>query len=160
MKISCKLWNRCCCYVWQIATQIYFTALRWLRRLPAPQHDGNPTTDKLIYLTFDDGPSLYTQKLLNVLERYNVKATFFVTNGANRLDVLPRISAAGHSIGNHTANHDYKTLYASETSFLEAICKMDEIILDKTGVRPTLFRFPGGSESIHYYAPTLNWHAS
>ena len=75
-----------------------------------------------------------------------------MTNNARYLDILPQISAAGHSIGNHTANHDYKSLYASETSALDALRIMEEIILDKTGIRPTLFRFPGGSETIDYYS--------
>lgn len=153
MRIIKTVWQRLCCVAWQLETQAYFWALRLLGRFPAPQQDGASDSGKSIYLTFDDGPSRYTEQLLEVLERYNVKATFFVTDGANHLDVLPTISAAGHSIGNHTANHVYKSLYESEASFLTALGKMEKIILNQTGNRPTLFRFPGGSESIDYYAP-------
>lgn len=153
MNIFHNLRRRFCSFAWQIETGIYLTVLRWLRRLPAPQEDGIPASGKSICLTFDDGPGLYTERLLEVLARYNVKATFFATTGPNRLDILPKITAAGHSIGNHTANHDYKKLYASEASFLDALNEMEKIILDRTGVRPTLFRFPGGSISIDRYAP-------
>ena len=153
MNIISKVWRWCFRVGWQIQTRLYFTALRWLRRFPAPQQDGAPSSGRSIFLTFDDGPSQYTEKLLDVLAQYNVKATFFATTGANHLDILPKIAVAGHSIGNHTTNHDYKTLYASEVSFLDAVREMEQIILDQTGSRSTLFRFPGGSASIDHHAP-------
>ena len=137
--------------VWMVITQIYFIVLRLLRRFPKPQ-DTN-LSNKIIYLTFDDGPSQYTTYLLKVLSRYHVKSTFFVSNRPKYLNVLPKITAAGHSIGNHTANHHYKTLYASESSFLSALGEMEKIILNATGVRTTLFRFPGGSGSIAFHSP-------
>lgn len=153
MNIISKVWRRCCCVAWQIETRIYFTALRLLKRFPDPQKDDVRLSGRSVYLTFDDGPSLYTERLLEVLERYNVKVTFFVTRGAYPLDILSKIAAAGHSIGNHTANHDYKTLYASEASFLDALNQMEHLILDKTGIRTTLFRFPGGSIPIDHHSP-------
>lgn len=153
MKIVNRVWRRCCCAAWYIKMQAYFAVLRLTKRFPAPQKSGAVSSGKDIYLTFDDGPYRYTERLLKILERYNVKVTFFVTNRKEYLDTMPKIAAAGHSIGNHTANHDYKTLYASEASFLEALEKMEGLILDRTGSRTTLLRFPGGSSSINCCSP-------
>lgn len=153
MNIIGKLWRRSCCVAWRIQTRVYFTALGLLRRLPAPQPDSVPSSGNAIYLTFDDGPSGFTEQLLEVLERYNVKATFFVTNNIRYLDILPQISMAGHTIGNHSANHNYMELYAGEASFLDALGQMEKIVLEKTGSRTSLFRFPGGSASIDCHAP-------
>lgn len=152
MNLFIRAWRKLCRAAWQLENGLYLWVLRLLRRLPEPQPDTVPQPRKIIYLTFDDGPSLYTERLLEILTRYNVKATFFVTK-TTRLEVLPKITAAGHSIGNHTANHNYRELYADEESFLRALVTMEQIILDRTGVRPVLFRFPGGSTSADRYAP-------
>ncbi|MEA4822880.1 MAG: polysaccharide deacetylase family protein [Clostridiaceae bacterium] len=72
---------------------------------------------KLVALTFDDGPSQYTDKLLDSLARYDAKATFFVSG--YRLDSydaeLQRIADEGHEIGNHTQNHKTLTKLSAET---------------------------------------------
>ena len=101
---------------------------------------------KVIYLTFDDGPSKYTSKLLDVLAEYNVKATFFVINSGYG-STLRRIVDEGHSIGIHSATHEYKTIYASEEAFFADLEKMKGIIESKTGVKTYLMRFPGGSSN-------------
>lgn len=152
-RIINKIWWEFHTAAWQAETRLYFSALRLTKQFPAPQQDGASSSGKSIYLTFDDGPSGYTERLLEVLDRYNIKATFFVTNRVNYPDILPKIAAAGHAIGNHTANHDYEMLYASEESFLDALEKMEAIILDQTGIRTSLFRFPGGSASIDRHTP-------
>ena len=147
-----RVWQRTCSAVWAIKMRGYFALLRLLKRFPPPQETDAAAAAKVIYLTFDDGPRQYTERLLAVLERYHVKATFFVTYRADHMELLAKIAAADHVIGNHTANHKYQELYASETSFLNALDKMEEIILRETGKRPSLLRFPGGSMSIDHFS--------
>ena len=101
---------------------------------------------KVIYLTFDDGPGPYTRQLLDVLKKYNVKATFFVVN-TKYVNLLSDIAAEGHSIGIHSATHTYSEIYASEEAYFEDLQKMQNIIEEKTGIKTTLLRFPGGSSN-------------
>ncbi len=101
---------------------------------------------KLVALTFDDGPHLtYTDEILDILKKYNIKATFFVvgTNVKYFPDKLKRIAAEGHEIGNHTYSHKFLTRYNDET-ITEEIKKAEEIILSTTGIKPKVFRPPGG----------------
>ena len=105
----------------------------------------NPS-GKVIYLTFDDGPGNYTEKLLGILKKYNVKATFFVCK-TNRLDLLDDIVKDGHSIGIHSATHNYGKIYSSEDAFFKELYEMQDIIYQHTGVKTTLLRFPGGSSN-------------
>lgn len=108
----------------------------------------NNSGDKIIYLTFDDGPGPYTEKLLNILDEYNVKATFFVTNGypAYR-NLISEAYRRGHTIAIHTYSHDYSAVYASKEAYYDDLNKMQEIIVEQTGETTTLFRFPGGSSN-------------
>ena len=101
---------------------------------------------KVVYLTFDDGPGDYTQELLDILARHNVKATFFVT-GNGDASLIAKEAQAGHSIGVHTYTHDYNTIYASEAAFFADYEKMQSVIEQQTGSRTTLMRFPGGSSN-------------
>jgi len=102
---------------------------------------------KTVFLTFDDGPSENTVKVLDILKKYDVKATFFVVGNASArgVELMKRIVAEGHSIGVHTYTHDYKTIYASIESYLADFKKEYDLISSTTGVTPTIFRFPGGS---------------
>ena len=102
---------------------------------------------KKVYLTFDDGPSIYTKDILDVLKRYNVKATFFVTgmNSAQYSDYYQKILDDGHSLGIHTYSHVYNDVYKSLDSFVEDFNKMRNLIYEQTGEEITLYRFPGGS---------------
>lgn len=102
--------------------------------------------DKVIYLTFDDGPSVYTKELLNVLKEYNVKATFFVTGNGNR-EYIKKAYNEGHSIGIHTYSHVYKNVYASEEAYFNDLEKVQKIIKEQTGEESRLVRFPGGSSN-------------
>ena len=86
-----------------------------------------PVGNKVIYLTFDDGPSGYTNELLDILKKYNVKATFFITsNGSDK--VIKRAYQEGHSIGIHTYSHKYKEVYKSEEAFFKDIDKVNNRI--------------------------------
>lgn len=100
----------------------------------------------VIYLTFDDGPSANTAKLLDVLDQYGVKATFFVVSTKYN-STLSRIASSGHAIGIHSATHDYNKIYASEEAYFEDLYKMQGIIESYTGITTTLLRFPGGSSN-------------
>jgi peptidoglycan/xylan/chitin deacetylase (PgdA/CDA1 family) len=114
----------------------------------ASQPDVNTPGGKVIYLTFDDGPSKHTQTLLDVLAKYNVKATFFVVNTGYQMNkMLNAIVDAGHGIGMHSISHDYDKIYASEDAFFNDLYGMQKIIKDATGVTTTLMRFPGGSSN-------------
>ena len=95
-----------------------------------------------------DGPRAHTQRLLDILEQYNAKATFFVVNTQYKMKtLLPAIVNAGHGIGMHSVSHEYSEIYASEEAFFKDLYAMQKIIKDATGVTTTMMRFPGGSSN-------------
>lgn len=102
-----------------------------------------------VYLTFDDGPSTNTAQILDVLDDYNVKATFFVVGKTDEesLALYKRIVDEGHTIAMHSYSHNYSDLYQSLDSFSSDFEKIQNLIYDTTGVKPTLYRFPGGSSN-------------
>lgn len=102
---------------------------------------------KVVYLTFDDGPSAYTSELLDVLDAYGAKATFFVV-GSGSGNMMRQIVKRGHSIGIHTVSHDYGQIYSSPEAYFDDLMKMQSTIYDHTGVKTTLMRFPGGSSNL------------
>ena len=105
------------------------------------------------YLTFDDGPSEYTDKILDILDYYNAKATFFVIYHKDMEDQYKEIVRRGHTIGLHTYTHKYEKIYRSETAFFNEIKRIQNYIYNLTGTRTRIIRFPGGSSntvSRHY----------
>ena len=101
-----------------------------------------------MYLTFDDGPSAEnTSAVLDVLKARNIRATFFVVgeNVRKHPDVAKRIAAEGHTIGIHCNRHDYKELYESRDSYLADFEEAYRAVLEVTGVKPVLYRFPGAA---------------
>ena len=103
---------------------------------------------KIVFLTFDDGPGPYTEELLDILAKYDVKATFFVTgNGYDYENVLTREYRDGHSVAVHTYTHDYETVYTSEEAYWDDFNKMNDILEEYTGHRSDFFRFPGGASN-------------
>jgi len=106
--------------------------------------------DKTIFLTFDDGPSLGTDKLLDILKRREATATFFVNGKTNRLlsEKLRHIAADGHSIGMHSYSHRYNVIYSSMENFLDDFYRNYLYIKTETGKAPEILRFPGGSINI------------
>lgn len=114
-------------------------------------------SEKTIYLTFDDGPGPYTAQLLDLLSSYNVKATFFVTCMYPEYeDLVGRAFREGHSIGVHTASHNYYKIYASEEIFLDDFFAAQKMIKKQTGDYTRLFRFPGGSSNdVSKYNPGI-----
>lgn len=102
---------------------------------------------RYIYLTFDDGPGAHTDRLLDTLDKYGVKATFFVVNTKNTAP-LARMAEAGHTIAIHSYTHDYNTIYQSEEAYFNDLNLMRDLIIQKTGVTPTVIRFPGGGSNL------------
>lgn len=102
-----------------------------------------------VYLTFDDGPSIYTNDILDILDSYNVKATFFVVGkeGTNAEEALQRIVDEGHTLGMHSYSHKYKELYESMDSFTQDFARIRDSIYQATGVESVCYRFPGGSSN-------------
>ena len=124
------------------------SAVRHVQVVPVSMPATVTPSGKTIYLTFDDGPGPYTSRLLDVLDKYNVKATFFVTaQDSKYYNQIGRAFRAGHSIGVHTTSHNYNTIYSSEYAFFEDFFNMEEIIKAQTGEYTRLFRFPGGSSN-------------
>lgn len=109
----------------------------------------NGTGDKVVYLTFDDGPSAYTGELLDILARYNVKATFFVTNrNPNYNYFIKRAYDEGHTIALHTASHNYGLIYSSVDAYFNDLNSINETVKNITGNYSYLIRFPGGSSNM------------
>lgn len=116
---------------------------------------------KVVYLTFDDGPWEKTDELLDILAQYNVKVTFFVNAHTEFEEEYRRIIDEGHTIGMHTYSHEYDIVYADLESFRSEVDRLSEYLLEVTGQKPFLFRFPGGSstsmsDSIRTYIEYLN----
>ena len=116
----------------------------------APEWTGEAVTGgRVCCLSFDDGPSANTDRVLETLDQYGVKATFFVVGTsasyAENQDRIRRAAAAGHTIGMHSWSHDMNKVYASVESFLAEFSQLFELIHELTGVYPSVYRFPGGS---------------
>lgn len=108
---------------------------------------GENPTGSVIYLTFDDGPGKYTQQLLNTLDSYGVKVTFFVTNQFPKYQhLIGAAYKAGHSIGVHTYSHQW-SIYRSKEAYFDDFWKMNAIIEKQTGQKSRIFRFPGGTNN-------------
>jgi len=102
-----------------------------------------------VYLTFDDGPSANTDRILDILDDYNVKATFFVV-GQDIETYGPqykRIVDEGHTIGMHSYSHKYSEIYSSSDAFVNDYQRIHQLIFDTTGVDSKFYRFPGGSSN-------------
>ncbi|MBR2937569.1 MAG: DUF5011 domain-containing protein [Oscillospiraceae bacterium] len=123
-----------------------------------PDGEGAPNVDlptggttiepngKTIYLTFDDGPGEHTGRLLDILAKYNVKATFFVVGGKD-MSLVARAAQEGHAIAIHTYTHRYSEIYSSDDAFFNDLYAMQDLIYQHTGVKTMLTRFPGGSSN-------------
>ena len=102
-----------------------------------------------VYLTFDDGPSIYTNEILDILQKYDVKATFFVLGKESEeaQQALKRIVEEGHSLGMHSTTHEYDKIYASKEAFGKDVEEIRDYLFQVTGVESHLYRFPGGSSN-------------
>ena len=111
-----------------------------------PNTNMNGGASGVIYLTFDDGPSSYTTKILDILKKYNVKATFFVTNKGSD-SILLREYQEGHTIGLHTSSHNYSYVYSSIDNYFNDLYAVSNRVKRVTGYDSKIIRFPGGSSN-------------
>ena len=102
---------------------------------------------KVIYLTFDDGPSEYTMDILNTLDKYNIKATFFVTCSDNLENISKEIIKRGHTIALHTCTHKYSYVYSSDEAYFEDLNNISNLVYKYTGIKSKYVRLPGGSSN-------------
>lgn len=124
------------------------------RTVTVEKYEENPFPEindgeKIIYLTFDDGPAQYTSKLLSILDKYDVKVTFFVTavGGESYYHLIKEEAEKGHAVGVHSYTHDYKKIYSSDQAFWDDFYKMSDLIKEQTGKDPDISRFPGGGSN-------------
>lgn len=134
----------------QLVTQIEELKLE-VEKLKAQGYDIAPETDevdkKYAYLTFDDGPSQNTIKILDFLKVNNIQATFFVLGKEGYDDVYKRIVDEGHTIALHSDTHDYAEIYKNVDTFMADQKALSDQIEELTGVVPMVTRFPGGSNN-------------
>lgn len=117
-----------------------------------PAEEGNAPEDgtvRRVYLTFDDGPSSNTSRILDILAEYDVKATFFVVGKEEEQyqELYKRIVDEGHTLGMHSYSHKYDEIYQSVDSFAQDMSKLQEFLYETTGVWCRYCRFPGGSSN-------------
>lgn len=118
------------------------------RALAVPTSFTYAEEQKRVYLTFDDGPSdAVTVAVLDTLKAENVKATFFIVSerAKNRKEILRRTYREGHTLGVHSQTHKYDVIYASQKALLDDIAACADFIEKTAGVKPNVYRFPGGS---------------
>ncbi len=151
---------------------------------PCARPDGTPsadytevypakTGDKVVYLTFDDGPSKkVTPQVLDILKKYDVKATFFVIakNAIEYPDLVKRMADEGHAVASHTFSHNYSNVYADTESFRSEIFESRDALIEIVGEDnyTDIFRFPGGAFTnqreefkevlIEENIPYVNWN--
>lgn len=110
-----------------------------------------------VYLTFDDGPSKLTSQVLDILDKENVKATFFALGEQAQAHpaLVKRIVQDGHTLGNHSYNHVYKELYSDFQTFWDQIQRSEDLFASLADTRPQLVRAPGGTytnfDAYYYY---------
>ena len=116
----------------------------------SPDAQSGPAADKVVYLTFDDGPSATTESVLDTLKAEGVPATYFVMAADNNEEYLPLLARTvqeGHLIALHTCSHDYKEIYKSPDAFWDDLQKLREKLLPYVPAEHEIkwLRFPGGS---------------
>lgn len=118
----------------------------------SPDAQSGAAADKVVYLTFDDGPSATTEIVLDTLKDEGVPATFFVMAADNNEEYLPlleRTVREGHLIALHTCSHDYKSIYKSPDAYWNDLQKLREKLLPYVPAEQQIkwMRFPGGSSN-------------
>lgn len=102
---------------------------------------------KLVYLTFDDGPSKFTDDILDILKQYDVKATFFVLAKEGYDSQYQRMIDEGHVLAIHSYTHQYKTIYESVSAYRTDVTDMKDFLSSRYGYDARFYRFPGGSSN-------------
>ena len=117
------------------------------------------TTTKKVYLTFDDGPGSQTGKILDILKKNHVKATFFVTGkeDASSKKMYKRIVKEGHTLAMHSYSHIQDVIYDSKEAFEKDLKQINRCLYEATGVHTKFYRFPGGSSTQNTSLPIQNF---
>lgn len=117
------------------------------------------TTTKKVYLTFDDGPGSQTGKILDILKKNHVKATFFVTGkeDASSKKIYQRIVKEGHTLAMHSYSHIQDVIYDSKEAFEKDLKQINRCLYEATGVYTKFYRFPGGSSTQNTSLPIQNF---
>ena len=103
---------------------------------------------KIVYLTFDDGPSQNTDRILKILKKYNAKATFFVTGCHQEYNqYIIEAYKQGHTIGLHSYLHEYQDIYSSKDAYFKDLKKIKQMVKQLIGIQVHYIRFPGGSSN-------------
>lgn len=106
---------------------------------------------KIAYLTFDDGlDSKVTPQILDILKKYEIKATFFILGNSveKNKTVLKRLVDEGHNVGNHTYTHKKDIIYTDVKKFSDELARTSKAIYDAVGIKTKLFRPPYGAPYI------------
>ena len=113
---------------------------------PAAPTPAPTTGNKVIALTFDDGPGPYTEKLLDILDKYDAKATFFLIGSkvSARANTLRRMQSRGHQLGNHSWSHPELNKVSAEQLASE-IDQTNNAIKQAVGTKPNIIRPPYGA---------------
>ena len=131
----------------QLKQKLEQKAAEMQKAYPNQTIDLNNPVQKYAYLTFDDGPSNNTPIILDFLKANDIKATFFVIGNPSKTDIYKRIVDEGHALGVHSYTHKYQEIYRSLSNFMEDIHALSDLLEKSTGVKPTILRFPGGSNN-------------
>lgn len=124
-----------------------FSINRTVKVINKPTKNNSITKKGIIYLTFDDGPKEGTTNIiLDILKSENVKATFFVTNSGPD-SLIKREYNEGHTVGLHTATHNYSTVYSSVNNYYNDLLQVQNRVKRITGYESKIIRFPGGSSN-------------
>lgn len=117
------------------------------------------TTTKKVYLTFDDGPGSQTGKILDILKKNHVKATFFVTGkeDPSSKKIYQRIVKEGHTLAMHSYSHIQDVIYDSKEAFEKDLKQINRCLYEATGVHTKFYRFPGGSSTQNTSLPIQNF---
>lgn len=121
-------------------------------QVQAKEKEASPTPEPepgKVYLTFDDGPGIQTEKILDILKEEDCKATFFVTGkeDVSAKKIYKRIVKEGHTLGMHSYSHIYDAIYESKEAFKKDFDRLYNYLYEVTGVYPKFYRFPGGSSA-------------
>jgi len=137
--IACAAGFGIYCYVWSVPTLQIF----------APAVVRGSAEGRCVALTFDDGPTRFTEQILDILRAHNVPATFFVCgrNVERSPKILRRIQSEGHTIGNHTYSHPFP-YFRDRRFFADQIDRTQQAIEQAIGARPVIFRPPYGARWI------------
>ncbi|MBO5036727.1 MAG: polysaccharide deacetylase family protein [Clostridia bacterium] len=110
-------------------------------------------TQPTAFLTFDDGTSYNTLKILDILKANNIKATFFVVGtqilngGSASKEAIQRIVDEGHVLAIHAYEHEYSKIYSSAEAYFEDFNKIADLLYEMTGFKPNIVRLPSGTAS-------------